>query len=58
VALPCSSAKKWKTSLKVVPGGAPGVPLSSAGMQVGRWLELNGVNFSGPVQSLGRWAGR
>lgn len=49
----CSNAKKWKTSLKVVPGGAPGVPASGNGMQVGRWLELNNVNFSRPVQTVG-----
>jgi hypothetical protein len=44
--------QKWKTSLKVVPGGAPGVPLDGSGMLVGKWLELYGVNFSRPVQTL------
>lgn len=48
--------QKWKTSLKVRPGGAPGVSASGNGMQVGRWLEINGVNFSRPVQALPRWA--
>ena len=38
-------------SWQVRPGGAPGVSRSGNGMQVGRWLELNGVHAgrgSGP----------
>jgi hypothetical protein len=47
------SGARRKTSFKVAPGGAPDVPASSGGMQVIKWLEMHGINFSRPVASLG-----
>lgn len=37
------------TCLQVRPGGAPDVPTSGNGVQVLKWLERNGCNFSRPV---------
>jgi hypothetical protein len=37
------SAKKWKASLRLEPGGVPECPANSNPMQVGRWLEMKGI---------------
>ena len=37
-----SSAKKWKSSLKVIPGSHPLAPASMQPMSVGKWMELSG----------------
>eukprot|EP00892_Ulva_mutabilis_P004844 jgi/Ulvmu1/2731/UM014_0188.1 len=38
----CASAKKWRASLKVMPGSCPECPEGAAPMQVGRWFDLMG----------------
>jgi hypothetical protein len=50
------SAKKWKASIRVEPGTVPEVPASGAGMPIGRWLEIKGIEVKsrpGP----GEWVG-
>ncbi|KAK9827616.1 hypothetical protein WJX81_006673 [Elliptochloris bilobata] len=41
------AAKKWKSSMRVRPGGAPEVPAGGPGMPVGKWLELRGLDVRG-----------
>jgi hypothetical protein len=38
------AAKKWKVSIRVVPGGVPDVPEEANAMMLGRWLESNGLD--------------
>ncbi|KAK9830484.1 hypothetical protein WJX72_011976 [[Myrmecia] bisecta] len=42
------AAKKWKASLRVQAGSVPEVPATGNGMQVGKWLELKGIDIKPP----------
>ncbi|KXZ47438.1 hypothetical protein GPECTOR_35g876 [Gonium pectorale] len=55
------TAKKWKASIKVEPGGAPEVPAYGNAMQIGKWFDMLGVEFR-PAKTTGelrerRWCG-
>lgn len=39
----CASAKKWRASLKVIPGSCPECPEGAPPMQVGRWFDMKGL---------------
>lgn len=47
------TAKKWKASIKIEPGGAPEVPLGSYPMQIGKWFDMLGVEFR-PARTTGK----
>ncbi|KAK9862670.1 hypothetical protein WJX84_009528, partial [Apatococcus fuscideae] len=40
------AAKKWKASLRIIPGGAPDVSSSGNPVQIGRWLVSKGLEKS------------
>ena len=46
------NAKKWKASIRVVPGAVAEVPAGSHGMTVGKWFDIKGVDFR-PAKSVG-----
>ncbi|KAG2493471.1 hypothetical protein HYH03_008288 [Edaphochlamys debaryana] len=46
------TAKKWKASIKIEPGGAPEVPLGANPMQIGKWFDMLGVEFR-PAKTTG-----
>ncbi len=46
------TAKKWKASIKIEPGGAPEVPQGSYPMQIGKWFDMLGVEFR-PARTTG-----
>lgn len=47
------SAKKWKASIKIEPGGgAPEVPGTAPPLPIGRYFDLRGVEFK-PARTLG-----
>jgi len=41
------SAKKWKASIRIVPGGVPEIPASGHDLPIGRWLEMMGIETKG-----------
>lgn len=47
------TAKKWKASLKLVPGSVPECPPGAHPMQLGRWFDLKGINFL-PARTIGK----
>ncbi|GIL70622.1 hypothetical protein Vretimale_3738 [Volvox reticuliferus] len=46
------TAKKWKASVKIEPGGAPEVPPGGNPMQIGKWFDMLGVEFR-PAKTTG-----
>eukprot|EP00887_Chlorella_sp_A99_P006491 scaffold3.g6491.t1 len=42
-----ANAKKWRASIRVVPGAVPDVPAGGNGMTVGSWLDMRGVDTGG-----------
>lgn len=44
-----ATAKKWKMSIKVRPGTEPEVPAQGPAMQIGKWLELRGIDVGKPM---------
>ncbi|GFR43632.1 hypothetical protein Agub_g4731, partial [Astrephomene gubernaculifera] len=46
------TAKKWKASIKIEPGGAPEVPAGGNPMQIGKWFDMLGVEFR-PAKTTG-----
>ncbi|PRW59071.1 Mitochondrial import receptor subunit TOM40-1 [Chlorella sorokiniana] len=48
-----SKAKKWRISLRVVPGSCPEVKLNDPPMAVGTWLDLKGIHVTGTGERIG-----
>ena len=51
------SAKKWKASLRLEPGSVPECPVGSNPMQVGRWLDMKGIETKTGAKPSGKRGG-
>lgn len=50
------SAKKWKASIKIAPGGVPELPHNAPAMVIGKWFDAKGVDFR-PAKTVGECVG-